>query len=838
MSHCPARVLRSCLLGLTASAVLVLPATAEEVNYSHEIQPILARRCFACHGPAEEEGGLALHDPTAALARLESGSLAIVPGQPEASAVMARITENDPSLRMPPEGDPLTEQEIGQIRAWISAGAEFSQHWSFVQPERPDVPVLKRPERAQSPIDAFVFSRLEAIGLDPAPRATPAKLIRRLYLDLVGMLPPAEEAAAFEAGAVSYSDIVERLLGSPHFGERWGRHWLDLARYADSFGYERDDVRPNAWRYRDWVIKSFNANQPYDQFLIEQLAGDLLDNATLDQRIAVGLHRMNIKNNESGINKEDYRNREMVDRVNTTSTAMLGLTLGCCQCHSHKYDPFSQSEYYQLYAFFNNIEPENADIEGSANERARYEAAKAILDAQREKLETQKELLAELQKHPTFADWRGDEAEKTEQLIGQLELDGPIAAALRDPTGQDSTEKGESVDHFWNSLRARADDVRKARRQLSVDERHLPKPYVMTLSERTKDRRTTHLLERGDFKRKAAEVRAATPGALPPLKPRGESPDRIDLARWIASGENPLTARVAINHIWSHLMGRGIVTTMDDFGTQGQPPTHPKLLDWLAVEFIDSGWDRKALIRKIVHSAVYQQSSQTRPTEDPQHRVALGPENPLFARQARFRVEAEIIRDIFLDASGLLHRRLGGPTVHPAIPAAVSDLGYKYKTRWHVSDKPHRYRRGLYIHFKRTNPYPTLIMFDGPESNVCQAARNRSNTPLQALATLNDPVFVECAQALGQNLARRLASDRTRIVWLGARLLARAFNQSEVDALLELLAAERDWYRQHPQGASELVGEYTAQPVDDHETAAWIAVARATLNLDEFVTRE
>ena len=808
-------------------------SSADDISFSQHIQPILARRCFACHGPADQEAGLAFHDRSLATAKTESGKIAIVPGQPKESSLIHRVSADDESIRMPPEGEPLSQYEIELLSDWIASGAEYSAHWAYIKPERPQLPEIEDPKLARNPIDNFVVSRLDAIHLAPAPQASRATLIRRLYLDLTGLLPPIKDVDAFEDGELEYSDIVDQLLASEHFGERWGRHWLDLARYADSFGYERDDVRPNAWRYRDWVIRSFNRNQPYDQFLTEQLAGDLLDNRSIEQQIATGLHRMNIKNNESGINKEDYRNREMVDRVNTTSTSMLGITLGCCQCHSHKYDPFTQTDYYQVYAFFNNIELKDTDIEGTPTEQKRFEEAQAELNAHEKQLKALQTLLGEMRKHSSFLAWRGDDKDKAEQAIGLLNQPVSLTAAIRNP--QDNSQQ---LNRLWKSLPERSDDVNKALRQLSVQRRHLPKPYIMTLAESESDRRSTHVLVRGDFKQEGVLVQAATPNALPPFTARGETPDRLDLARWIVSPDNPLTARVAVNHIWIHLFGRGIVTSADDFGTQGEPPTHPKLMDWLAVEFMESGWDRKHLIRTIVHSATYQQSSRVPPTDNPEHQLGFGPGNTLFARQSRFRVESEIVRDLFLDACGLLHRQVGGPTVHPALPAAVSDLGYKYKTRWIVSNQPQRYRRGLYIHFKRTNPYPTLLMFDGPESNVCQAMRNRSNTPLQALATLNDPVFVECAQALGQTLANMQSADEDRLRFLSTQCLSRVTGARENAALLELLNNERNWYHNHPAEAGKLVGEYSTDAEHNHETAAWIAIARTVLNLDEFVTRE
>ena len=801
--------------------VLGVPTFADEVGFAHDIQPILAKRCFACHGPAEREADLVFHDREIATSKLGSGNHAIVPGDPESSELLHRVAATDESIRMPPEGEPLSAREIELLRSWIQQGARYSKHWAFVIPTRSDLPKVTQADWARNEIDHFVLARLEHEGISPSPASDKAKLLRRAYLDLIGLLPTKEDLTAFvdDESEHAFEKVVDQLLASEHFGERWGRHWLDLARYADTFGYERDDVRPNAWRYRDWVIQSINHNQPFDQFVIDQLAGDLLPEPTRDQTIATGLHRMNIKNNESGINKEDYRNREIVDRVNTTGTALLGLTIGCCQCHSHKYDPLSQEDYYRFYAFFNNVEERDIDIEGTEEERARFAQAQAEYDANKKRLEVRQKLLDEMRKFNSFNEWRATVTND------QLTKDSEFAEF-------DLTDAA-SAEVFWPSLDSRADDTKKEIKQLSVDQRHLPKPYIMTLAEATENRRSTHVLERGDFKRHGKKVTAATPTMLYPFTARGEVADRLDLARWVVSPDNPLTARVAVNHIWKHLFGAGLVASVDDFGTQGDPPTHPHLLDWCAVEFMESGWDRKHMIKSILLSATYQQSARSR-----SELSVVDPENRLLARQSRFRVESEIVRDLFLNASGLLYRKLGGPTVYPEIPAAVGDLGYKYKTRWIVSSEPERYRRGIYIHFKRTNPYPSLLMFDGPESNVCQAMRNRSNTPLQALATLNDPVFVECAKALGRSLAELPAAREARIENVGVTCLTRKLESREVATLLKLFDDEQSWYEQHSDDASIVVGEYGSTHNTDAETAAWIAVARAILNLDEFVTRE
>lgn len=902
------------IVQLTGVALLISqPVSGADVDFVSDIQPIFAKRCFACHGPGKRESGLAFHVRPLAVGELESGVRAIVPGNPEASELLKRVTADDEAERMPPEGERLSPREVKLMSEWIRLGAPFAPHWAFTKATRPPVPEVDRPEWVRTEIDRFILARLEREGLSPSPAADRGKLIRRLYLDLLGLLPPAEETEAFinDSSERAYEKLIDRLLASDHFGERWGRHWLDLARYADTFGYERDDARPNAWRYRDWVIHSFNRNQPFDQFIIEQLAGDLLDDPSLDQRIATGLHRMNIKNNESGINLDDYRNRETVDRVNTTGTAMLGLTIGCSQCHSHKYDPISQTEYYQFSAFFQNVEEKDIDIPGSPDDRIRYDEALAAYDGGKKRLESQQKLLKEMQQHKSPIQWQRSIAENNQRwtvqsarvetasgkgpdhwtsgltkedavafglpkeitdAIARSEDErtaeqvcllraahpslqgkaGEISARIRTPrqhvavlqvdeslkttltlTRSSTPEQQDAANRFWHSLDSRLDDLRKAIRQLSVQKRHLPKPYVMTLGEATKDRHKTYLLVRGDFKQKGDEVVAATPTVFHPLSVRGEVADRLDLARWIVSRDNPLTSRVAVNHTWSHLFGTGIVASNDDFGTQGESPSHPQLLDWLATEFVESQWDRKHLIKTIVLSASYRQAPRGRP-----ELRKLDPENRLLARQSRFRVEAEIVRDLFLDAGGLLHRRIGGPAIHPAVPTAVSELGYKYKTRWIVSSTPERYRRGMYIFFKRTNPYPSLNIFDSPESNLCLARRNRSNTPLQALTTLNDPVFVECAQALGQILAREKTATESRIQFAAWKCLSRLLDPDEIRTLIDLFATEKNWYGRHPEDAGKLIGDYSCQNVANNETAAWVAVARTMLNLDEFVTRE
>jgi len=831
----------------------------ETADFARDIQPILARRCFACHGPSEHESGLSLHRRDTATSPADSGRIALVPGRPQDSELLRRVMSMDPEVRMPPDGPRLDKRAIQNLRSWITEGAVFAGHWAWSPSKRPTVPVVKNTDWPLNPIDNFILARLEREGCNPSRPADPFTLLRRVHLDLIGLPPTPEQIADFvrrltgdSTSSISttviaevspqhldsvYATTVDRLLASPHFGERWGRHWLDLARYADSFGYERDDVRPNAWRYRDWVIDAINRDLPHAEFAIRQLAGDLLPGTPLDGQLAAGLHRMNIKNNESGINKEDYRNREIVDRVNTTATAFLGITIGCSQCHDHKYDPFTQSDFYRLYGLFNNTIPEDVDIPGTSAEQAAYQRALSDVEQHERDLKQAHSLLEDIRKAGGIDTFLTDKNSPDEvaNILTVLACDPSVQSAIRTRVGQRTAAESRQVAAFNHALGGRIDDNNKAQRQLSVEKRHLPKPYVMTLKEVHDKRRPTHVLIRGDFKQTGTRVAPGIPNVLGSLQPRNnhQEADRLDLANWIAAPDNPLSKRVAVNRIWQHLFGAALVRTVDDFGMQGSPPTHPGLLNWLADEFARCGGSRKSLVRTIVLSQTYRQASHHRPDLQ-----AVDPENELIARQGRFRVESELVRDLALAASGLIYQKLGGPTIHPPVSSAIHDLAYKYKTRWIVSEPPQRYARGIYVHFKRTNPFPSLIMFDSPESNVCTAVRNRSNTPLQALTTLNDPVFVEAAQAFARRILSHAHTHTARLQRASLIALARSLSATERLALEQLQTDEYAYFRQHTNAAAALVGHQPHPGVSTAELASWISVARALINLDEFITRE
>jgi hypothetical protein len=778
---------------------------------------ILQKRCLECHGPEKHKSGYRLDDRDAALSGGDSGRAAIIASNSAASALVQRLVTTNLDEHMPPKGEALSAKEVTAVKAWIDSGAEWpagamaksgeaNKHWAFKVPLRPLVPSLtNRKSQIVNPIDAFILSRLEREHLKSSPEAERATLVRRAYLDLIGLLPTPEQVIAFENDRRpdAYERVVDELLASPHFGERWGRHWLDLARYADSAGYQIDRVRPGAYLYRDWIIDSFNRDQPFDQFTIEQIAGDLLPNATLEQKIATGFHRMTLSNHEDGVDQAEYSCKAKVDRVSTTGTAWLGLTLGCAECHSHKYDPISQREFYQLYAFFDRANefdlpsPSAAEAEKHQQARKKWEAEKAAIVAAREAYAKETSLTNQLA-------W-----ERTASRAG---LTSSIAAILDVAPENRTAQQKRELTKFYREMDS---GVKEFNAKLKAHQRQAPR-YIaesaLLLVENTNTVKTfVHV--RGDFLRPGEEVQLGVLRVLNRFECR-EKPTRLDLAHWIVSPENPLTARVAANQIWMHLLGRGLVNTPEDFGVRGEPPSHPELLDWLATEFQRTGWSRKQLIRLIVTSATYRQSSQVKP-----ELWRRDPQNVLLARQNRLRVESEIVRDLFLDASGLLNRDIGGASIYPLIPSDVKAVGYGVGGTWTETAGPAKYRRGLYVTVRRTVPYPVSAIFDGANPSECTAKREHSNTPLQPLALLNNPTFSEAAEMFGRRVAALAGKPRAKLD-AGFRIcFSREPSRAELNRLEQL-------YR------DELKLRAT------NEAQAWRAVAEVMLNLDEFLTRE
>lgn len=988
------------------------------VEFNREVRPILSDRCFACHGPdaANRKAGLRLDQEAAAKAELRGGRVAVAPGSPERSELIRRVVSGDRALRMPPAyagHAPLRDHEIATLRRWIEQGAGWQKHWSLIAPERPAQPVVSNPGWVANAIDAFVLARLDQEKLQPAAEAPRATLLRRVSLDLTGLPPSPEEVDAFvhDTSPKAYERVVDRLLASPRYAERMAIRWLEAARYADTNGYQSDGER-SMWRWRDWVLDAFHRNMPFDRFTIEQLAGDLLPGATLDQRIATGFHRNHRTNAEGGIVEEEFRVEYVADRVETTSTVWMGLTFGCARCHDHKYDPLAQKEFYQLFAFFNNV-PERGLVYNFGNEepfvqaptpehRARLaERDRAVaaaeqrwmaLQPQIEKKQRQWEqsLSAPLEwtvskgqvlhragpeafdgkrvveagmdvakfdfKDPfTLAAWirpesgNGTIASRSEDYFegegyqwflmdGKLRLhitrrftdislrmESVAPVRLNEwqhvAVSYDGYRKGKGVRMFVNGVpvetkilfdeltypfgpkepfrigggagekfrfRGAIQDVRAYNRALTLEEvstlplreplkelarlqpeqrsaaqnaklrlcfldRYAPQdvraareardqalaerrkydesiPTVMVMVE-SPEPRETFVLRRGAYDAPGERVRPEVPSALPPLP--GDWPrNRLGLARWLVDRRNPLTARVTVNRFWQMLFGTGLVKTSDDFGSQGEWPLHVELLDWLAVEFMDSGWDVKRILKTIVMSSTYRQASGVRP--ELQQR---DPENRLLARGPRLRLPAEMVRDQALAAAGLLVEKTGGPSVKPYQPAGLwQELA---GGRGYVPDKGEGlYRRSLYTYWKRTVAPPSMMNFDSPTREGCSVRETRTNTPLQALTLMNDVTYVEAARKLAERMLRRQGDG----VAYGFRLVLARSPRPEEKAVLE---RTRDRFRKRYQEDRDAARRLLAQgdsprdaSLDDAELAAYTSVASLLLNLDEAVTKE
>ena len=838
------------------AAWFALPASPEPGLFE-QVRPIFQARCFACHGEALQTNGLRLDRREDALRGGYSGPV-IRPGDSAASKLYQLITAGIGSggnrIAMPPSGH-LSLRETELIRAWIDQGAVWPsagpqapdpharpRPWSFQPIRPPSVPPVQRTAWVRTPVDSFILSRLEAEGIAPSAEAPKSALVRRLYLDLTGLPPTPDEAAAFliDPRPDAYELLVEHLLQSPHYGEKWARPWLDLARYADSEGGVQDYVRPYAWRYRQWVIDALNRDMPFDEFTVEQLAGDLLPGATLQQKIATGFERNTVTSREGGIDLEKLRYDQLVDRVDTVGTAWLGLTIGCAQCHDHKYDPLSQRDFFRLMAFFENSSEVDLDAP-LPGEWGPYLQSVAAYRAERRKL------LDEYRTAPLQTEWEdglrfasAHPGKRTDwdaayDAFSKLVDNGP--AILHKPVAARTTRERERMEDMLARSssgilgKKRYEDLKLktlSDKLAALEEKYPPLSQVMTLSEASV-RQPTFIRLRGNYKDKGVAVTPGVPQALPALPP-GPEPNRLDLARWLVSPANPLTARVAVNRIWQELFGTGLVRTSEDFGTQGEPPSHPELLDWMAARFRDGGWSRKSIIRLIVLSSTYRQSSAARPDL-----TSRDPSNLLLARQSRFRLPAELIRDSALQASGLLWDAVGGESVRPPQPEGVADLSYSIK--WVESTGRSRYRRGLYVHIQRTAAYPLLMNFDAPDRTVTCARREISNTPLQALNLMNDPVFTEAAEALAARVLKEASTETARIERAFQLCYARDPNSRERDLFSTWLERRRQLVRANPPSAqaaplSDLAG------VDAAEAGAWFGAGRALLNSDEFLTRE
>lgn len=826
---------------------------AQGVQYNRDVLPILAENCFSCHGfdKGKRKAGLRLDLADAASAVLDSGVRAITPGKVAESALIIRIFTTVTEDLMPPEnsGKHLTPDQKEILNQWIKQGADYEPHWAYILPRPTEPPVMAGIDH---PIDRFIRIRLEEENIPPSPQASRATLIRRLSFDLTGLPPSPLEVDAFvnDSRRDAYERVVDRLLASEHFGEHWARWWLDLAHYADSDGYLQDFLRPVAWRYRQWVVDAFNRDLPFDQFTIEQLAGDLLPDATPSQRTATGFLRNTLSNREGGADLEEFRVRQVIDRTSTTATTWLALTIGCAECHDHKYDPISQREFYQFYAFFNNADEVNFDAPLPGEYRP-WANAKPEHDRQRAKILAPvagplAEILADWEKKILYAEKNPGEDfawdRKLELLglqwgqdLGGGQLEG--LNIIKTPLAQRNQDQSDRLlDYFLKNiptdLNAKAEEIQlnEIRAKLEALEEDLPKVTRAPGMMQSVVNRTTHIHKRGDFRRPGDTVKAGTPAVLPVLGASAE-PDRMSLAQWLISPQHPLTARVTVNRLWQNLFGRGIVATSENFGARGELPTHPELLDWLALEFQRSQWSVKEMLRVFVASQTYRQSSQIRP-----ELVALDPDNKLLARQARLRISAEAVRDFALAVSGLLSRTVGGASVKPQQPASVSQAGYS--NQWETSPGADRYRRGLYTFIQRTSPFAQFVAFDLPDTSRSCTLRERSNTPLQALNLLNDPVFIEAAQAFTSRIMRESRNmDESRLQRAFMLALARPAHPKESKRLLEYLQQQKMFFSKDAVSLLELL-ENSAPVGDPVDYAAWIMLSSVILNLDETITRE
>jgi hypothetical protein len=898
--------------------VLVEENTSRQISYNKHIRPIINEKCITCHGGVKKSAGLSFLFREEALDTAESGIPSIIPFDAENSELIRRVTHHDPEMRMPLEAEPLSEDEVDLLKQWINQGAKWEKHWTYIPPDKDiQAPAVEDDGWAQNEIDHFILAKLKENELAPAPRAGKEVLMRRLYLDLTGLPPTPGEAKAFleDESSDAYENLVDRLLSSPHYGERWAAKWLDLARYADTKGYEKD-LHRNIWKYRDWVINAFNEDKPFDVFTIEQLAGDLLPDPTKDQLIATAFHRNTMANDEGGTDNEEFRVAAVVERVGTTFEVWQGTTMSCVQCHSHPYDPIRHEEFYKFMAFFNNTQ--DRDIYNEQPKVFTYEEkdAKKVqstlawikdnLQENDEDIQPKGRFLHEekedLLYHLGYRKVEAEEFHASSKLIELLAPEQDVVWQVQDSSwimfeDVDMSEveeisfrcataiSGGFIDmrldsvtgkkigqveitntgqwNNWKEFRIAIAPVfgkhdvyyqfrmnkdfnqhlfhldwiyyhqkapvkaaypesfnRKLEQLASVQP--VATPILRDLPEQKS--RNTHIFERGNWMTPGRKVTADVPEILGEI-PKGSPVNRLGMARWLVAADNPLTARVAVNRFWEQLFGYGIIETMEEFGSQGAPPSHAQLLDWLAVQFTDEHhWRVKSLLKQIVMSATYQQSSAATP-----EKIQKDPRNRLLSRGPRVRLTAEQVRDQVLAVSGLINLEMLGPSIKPLRPD-VSSNGWG---AWVADTGKEQYRRSVYVYTKRVNPFPMFITFDATARNVCTSRRIRTNTPLQSLVLLNDSTFFTAAKALATQMASTHPTDVAACLEKGyKRVMFRTPDTEKLDALQLLYQDALNHYEK-----KDLIHSVA---VSDDETArlqAFTLVANALLNLDEFVTK-
>jgi hypothetical protein len=804
------------------------------ISYSRDIRPIFANSCFACHGADRGQRKADLRLDVRAVAIKE----AIVPGKSAESPIIGRVTSTDPEEQMPPPAAKkprVSPESVAKLRRWIDEGAKYESHWAYTAPKRPEVPAA--PDKAgwsRGPIDRFVAAVQAEHNLHPSPDADPRTLLRRLQLDLTGLPPSPDECDAFAAdhSPAAYEKTVDRLLKSPQFGERMAMYWLDVVRYADTGGYHSDNDR-SVWLYRDYVVKAFNDNKPFDRFTIEQLAGDLLPGATREQKIASGYNRLLQTTEEGGAQAKEYTAKYAADRVRNTATAWLGSTVGCCQCHDHKYDPFSTKDFYSFAAFFADVR-EKAIQHQDQTPMPTLEQEAKLKEFDAKIAAATKELAAAESDVPASqAAW--------EKLAAsghsKQKLPDNVVAALKTVPGDRTPNEANLLKGYYNGKVAAKSPLLKKVEQLRSQKAKYETEIPSTLITESEPPRVMRILPRGNWQDDSGPiVTPAIPEFLGKLDVKGRA-TRLDLARWMVARENPLVARVMVNRLWRMLFGEGLVRTCGDLGTQGALPSHPELLDWLAVELIDSGWNVKHVMKLMVMSRAYQQTSRSTPELD-----RVDPANTWLARQGRFRLDAETVRDNALEISGLLSSRMGGPPVKPYQPAGYwSFLNFPVR-EWQNDHGENQYRRGLYTFWQRTYLHPSLLAFDACTREESAVDRPRSNTPLQALALLNDPTYIEASKVFAARIVRDGGSkEAERLRYAYRRALQRDPTSAESDLLLDLYRRHLAQYQADAKAAAALLNVGDARPpegVNTSELAAWTSVARVVLNLHETITRD
>jgi hypothetical protein len=813
---------------LAAAATAAEPRLPAKIEFNRDVRPILSENCFYCHGndANHRKAKLRLDIREDALKKE-----AFVPGNPDKSELVARIVATDPDEIMPPPDShkELTAQQKEILRRWVAQGAEYQQHWSYEKPVKAAVPA------GANGVDILVRKRLAELGLKPSAEADRRTLIRRLYMDLLGLPPTPEEVAAFvnDKWANAYEQVVDRVLKNPHYGERMAIGWLDVVRFADTIGYHSDNPQ-NVWPYRDWVIRSFNDNKPFDRFTIEQIAGDLMPGANQETRIGSAFNRLLLTTQEGGAQAKDYEQRMLTDRVRAIGTAWMGQTTGCAQCHDHKFDPFSQRDFYSLGAFFADIEEKSvgAREEGMIVGSPEQQAQLAKLDAT---LGEAKKVLAKVQPQIDAA----QKAWEVEAVATETKTPQAILTVLKAPESKRNAKQKVLVRDYYRSkvnqeFKIELEAVATAQQQRDAFNMSLPKCLVSVSSPQ---KRNVRILPRGNWMDESGElVKAALPHYLPQPKIEGREPTRLDLAQWLVSRENPLTARTVMNRLAAQLFGTGLSKVLSDLGAQGEPPPNQALLDWLACEFMDSGWDFRHMVRTIVTSATYKQVSTPTP-----ELMAADPYNRELARQSPFRIDAELVRDNALAVAGLLVRKIGGPSVKPYQPDGYWE-NLNFPTRTYTADKGEsQYRRGLYTWWQRSFLHPSLVAFDAPSREECTAERSRSNIPQQALALLNDPSYVEASRAFAARILSECKGNTgQRVEWAWQQALQRQPTAAEKKIISALFGERLAAYRADADAAGELLKVGLApvpDALDKAELAAWTHVARVLLNLHEAITR-